>query len=156
LLIRLMEKNDRNRLVEVVTSAGNFNGDEMDVAMELIDEFLEDPQGSGYVIQVLQEEEDLHGYVCYGPVPLTETTYDLYWIAVRSDSQGKGYGQALIRAAEDDVQKRGGRLLLIETSSVDSYQPTIRFYKHAGYELIGRIADFYRAGDDKLTFAKRL
>jgi len=155
-LVRLMEKNDRNRLMEVVASAGNFNSDEMNIAMELIDEFLEDPKGSGYIVQVLQEEEELHGYVCYGPVPLTETTYDLYWIAVRSACRGKGYGQALIRAAEDDVQKRGGKLLLIETSSLESYQPATRFYKHAGYELIGRITDFYRQGDDKLTFAKRL
>ena len=156
MLVRLMEKNDRNRLMEVVASAGNFNSDEMNIAMELIDEFLEDPKGSGYIVQVLQEEEELHGYVCYGPVPLTETTYDLYWIAVRSACRGKGYGQALIRAAEDDVQKRGGKLLLIETSSLESYQPATRFYKHAGYELIGRITDFYRQGDDKLTFAKRL
>ncbi len=43
-----------------------------------------------------------------------------------------------------------------ETSSQETYAPTIRFYKRAGYELIARIRNFYRIGDDKLVFVKRI
>ena len=47
-------------------------------------------------------------------------------------------------------------MLLIETSSQETYGVTIQFYERTGYELAGRVADYYRAGDDKLIFAKRL
>lgn len=88
--------------------------------------------------------------------PLTDGTYDLYWIAVDPQTQGSGYGRALLRFAEDDVLQRGGRLLLIETSSQESYGATIRFYEKSGYPLVARIKGFYRPGDDKLIFAKEL
>jgi len=54
------------------------------------------------------------------------------------------------------VVKRGGRMLLIETSSQESYVPTVRFYERTGYQLAARIRNFYRIGDDKLIFSKDL
>ena len=47
-------------------------------------------------------------------------------------------------------------MLLIETSSKRSYEPTIRFYLGAGYHEISRIKDFYRIEDDKVVFCKQL
>jgi ribosomal protein S18 acetylase RimI-like enzyme len=57
---------------------------------------------------------------------------------------------------EHEVIKQGGRMLLIETSSQESYGATIRFYERNGYQLAARIKDFYRIGDDKLVFSKVL
>jgi len=62
----------------------------------------------------------------------------------------------LLTFAEADILRRGGRLVLIETSSQDANQSTIRFYERAGYDLAARIRNFYRAGDDKLVFAREL
>jgi hypothetical protein len=47
-------------------------------------------------------------------------------------------------------------MLLIETSSKESYAPTIRFYQRSGYDEISRIKDFYRIEDDKVVFCKKL
>jgi ribosomal protein S18 acetylase RimI-like enzyme len=99
---------------------------------------------------------EVSGYECHGPVPLTEGTFDLYWIVVDPRAQKRGFGRLLLRAAEEDVIGRGGRLLLIETSSQESYTPTINFYKRNGYHLEARIHNFYRLGDDKLVFVKAL
>jgi ribosomal protein S18 acetylase RimI-like enzyme len=52
--------------------------------------------------------------------------------------------------------KRGGRMLLIETSSQETYGATIRFYERNGYQLMARIKNYYRIGDDKLVFSKEL
>jgi ribosomal protein S18 acetylase RimI-like enzyme len=57
---------------------------------------------------------------------------------------------------ESDIRSRGGRMLLIETSSRDEYDATIAFYKRTNYELAARIKNFYRVGDDKLVFSKDL
>ena len=61
-----------------------------------------------------------------------------------------------MKFAEEEIVRRGGRMLLIETSSQESYGPTIRFYERAGYALVARIPEYYRPGDDKLIFMKRL
>jgi ribosomal protein S18 acetylase RimI-like enzyme len=57
---------------------------------------------------------------------------------------------------EDRVREENGRLLVLETSSKESYGKTIQFYQRLGYEEASRIPDFYDVGDDKLTFVKRL
>jgi ribosomal protein S18 acetylase RimI-like enzyme len=155
--IRPLVALDREAVRHIVEATGNFSDAEVATALELVDEWLHEGEASGYITRVIDEpERGVRGYVCYGPAPLTDGTYDLYWIAVDPAAQGRGYGQQLLGHAESDVRQRGGRLLLIETSSQATYSATIHFYKRAGYELAARIQDYYRPGDDKLVFAKRL
>jgi ribosomal protein S18 acetylase RimI-like enzyme len=157
--IRPIEPRDRFRIEEIVVSSRRFNRDEIATALELVDEALEKGEESGYIIRVLEvgkEHLSVQGYVCYGPTPLTQGAYDLYWIVVDPASQGKGFGSHLLEYIERDVLSRGGRMILIETSSQESYGATIRFYKKAGYKLVARIKNFYRVGDDKLVFSKEL
>ncbi|MCB9570314.1 MAG: N-acetyltransferase, partial [Myxococcales bacterium] len=44
----------------------------------------------------------------------------------------------------------------VETSSQDEYTAATRFYRRQGFEERGRIPDFYRIGEDLLTFVKRV
>lgn len=83
------------------------------------------------------------------------STFDLYWIAVDPAEQGRGLGRRLFTAREGEVRMRRGRLLLIETASQAAYAATVRFCEHPGSDLVARI-DYYRLGDDKLVFVKRL
>jgi ribosomal protein S18 acetylase RimI-like enzyme len=50
----------------------------------------------------------------------------------------------------------GGKIVRIETSSTELYGSAQRFYDRAGYLLSSRIADFYKDGDDLLTFIRRV
>jgi len=154
--IRPIQPADRDRLLAIVTAVGNFTPTEVETAMEVIDEGLAGSGRGDYYLNVLEEGGRVVGYECHGPTPLTDGTYDLYWIAVDPASQKGGRGRALLTHAEDDVRRRGGRLLLIETSSQESYNATKLFYERSGYPLVARIPDFYRRGDDKLIYAKYL
>jgi len=157
--IRPIERPDRSRIEAIIISSGKFTEEERKTALELVDEALEKGEECGYIIRVLEvgkEQSVVQGYVCYGPTPLTQGVYDLYWIVTDPTVQGKGFGQRLMEYVERDIVKRGGRMLLIETSSQETYAPTIRFYKKAGYEIVARIKNFYRIGDDKLVFLKEL
>jgi len=157
--IRPLVPGDRSRIQDIVTAAGNFSDQEIATAMELVDEALQKGEESGYIIVVAETPEgtgEIGGYACYGPTPLTEGVYDLYWIAVDPKTQGRGIGRLLVEYVEKDIRSRGGRMLLIETSSRDEYQPTISFYQRTNYELAARIKNFYRVGDDKLIFSKEL
>ena len=152
-IVRLLRPGDRAPLEKLLRASPNFTADEVETALEVIDEALAgDPD---YIVTVLETPSgDVAGYECHGPTPLTQGTFDLYWIAVDPSSHKRGYGHKLLIAAEEDVERRGGRLLLIETSSQSSYAATIHFYKRNGYRLEAKIADFYKPGDDKLVFAK--
>jgi len=126
------------------------------VAEELIDSYLEDPSSSGYHILVAEVDSTVTGYICYGPTPLTEGTWDIYWIAVAREKQGQGIGSALMKSAEKEIGRAKGRLAIIETSSTPAYEKTRNFHLSQGYEVICRIPDFYVPGDDKLILQKRL
>jgi ribosomal protein S18 acetylase RimI-like enzyme len=157
--LRTINPDDRSRIHEIVTAAGNFSDQEIATAMELVDEAIQRGEESGYAIVVAEISETsptVAGYACYGPTPLTEGVFDLYWIAVHPKAQGYGIGRKLIGFVEEDIRSRGGRMLLIETSSRQDYDSTIEFYRRTHYELAARIKNFYRIGDDKLIFSKEL
>jgi GNAT superfamily N-acetyltransferase len=126
------------------------------VAEELVDSYLDDPSGSGYHILVAEADSTVAGYICYGSTPLTETTWDVYWMAVAQEKQGHGIGSALLKSAEKEIMKAQGRLVIIETSSTPLYEKTRRFHLGEGYEIVCRMPDFYAPGDDKLIMHKRL
>src|SRR5678815_1120947 len=84
-VIRPLRAADRNGVFRILENAGNFTLDEVRIALELIDEWLETGEESGYLTYVMESTDDgagVLGYVCFGPTPLTESTYDLYWICL--------------------------------------------------------------------------
>jgi ribosomal protein S18 acetylase RimI-like enzyme len=159
-IIRPLVAADRSGVFRILENAGNFTPAEVGIALELIDEWLELGEHSGYLTYVLEardpEKSEVLGYVCFGPTPLTESTFDLYWIAVDKSKHRGGVGKRLLKFTEEEVVRRGGKMLLIETSSQETYGGTIQFYEKTGYELVGKIPEYYKPGDDKLIFAKRL
>lgn len=158
--IRPLVAADRSGVFRILESAGNFTPEEVATALELIDEWLELGEHSGYLTYVLEARDEgsseVLGYVCFGPTPLTESTYDLYWIAVDKSKHRGGVGKRLMRFAEEEIVRRGGKMLLVETSSQETYGGTIQFYEKTGYQLVGDIKEYYKPGDDKLIFAKKL
>jgi ribosomal protein S18 acetylase RimI-like enzyme len=155
--IRPLQSADRPAVAEIVYAVGNFKPLEIDCALELVDIYLNNKDQNDYRVVVAEDEHGkVLGYTCWGPVPLTTGTFDLYWIATHPDAHGLGFGRALMLFVEERVREEKGRLLVLETSSKESYGNTVRFYFRLGYEEASRIRDFYDVGDDKLTFVKRL
>jgi ribosomal protein S18 acetylase RimI-like enzyme len=152
-----VRRTDVSAIEEIVSSTGFFNPAEIAVAVELAEERLSKGVASGYFF-LFAEDETGHvlGYACYGPVPATETTFDLYWIAVLADRQRGGLGRQLLTRTEAAITAAGGLDVYIETSSRALYRPTQSFYAKAGYRLAAEFPDFYAAGDGKLVFVKRL
>ena len=159
-VVRPLVRADREGVCSILEGAGNFTAEEVTIALELIDEWLELGEHSGYLTYVLDSQgeqgSEVLGYVCFGPTPLTESTYDLYWIAVDKSKHRGGVGKRLLKFAEEEIARRGGRMMLVETSSQEAYGGTIQFYEKTGYELVGKIKEYYKPGDDKLIFVKKL
>jgi ribosomal protein S18 acetylase RimI-like enzyme len=153
--IRPIEAGDRSELAALLSRIENFAEDERLVALELIDDAIEKP-ASGYECIVAIEGGKVAGYLCYGLTPMTDWTYDLYWVATDARVRGKGLGKALLIRFEEIVKSRNGKIVRIETSSHETYGATLEFYLKLGYAEIARIRDFYRANDDLITLTKRL
>jgi ribosomal protein S18 acetylase RimI-like enzyme len=127
------------------------------VALELIDGALASPGGE---YRVLVAEGDrpgqLAGYLCYGPTPMTESTWDLYWIATNPECRGRGVARALTLRMEDELRTLGARRIRVETSQQESYGAAHAFYQKLEYPVVARLADFYKTGDDLLIMLKQL
>jgi ribosomal protein S18 acetylase RimI-like enzyme len=155
--IRPLARRDQARLHSMLIEARVFTREEIEVAMELIGIVLEDPNQEDYRIDCMANDEDQAvGYVCYGPVPMTQGTFDLYWIVVDPRCQGQGVGSRLLHFLEELVRERKGRMILIDTSSIPQYEKAQKFYFRHGFQEVARVPDYYHPGNDRITFCKRL
>jgi ribosomal protein S18 acetylase RimI-like enzyme len=151
-----MQPRDKTAVTTILHATPEFLSHEVVIAEELIDCYLSKGKLSGYFIEVAEDAEQVTGYVCWGDTPLTEGTWDIFWIAVDRTLQGKGIGVALMATAEKAIYEAGGRLSVVETSGKPDYNKTRHFYTAHGYKEEARIKDFYTVGDDKVIMVKRL
>jgi ribosomal protein S18 acetylase RimI-like enzyme len=118
---------------------------------------LSPPEGNTYEALLLVDDRDRPvAYACFGQTPMTDATYDLYWMITEAALRGRGLGGRLLAALEESLRARAVRTLRIETSSLEGQGGARRFYERSGYSVVGLIPDFYRPGDDLVTLAKRL
>lgn len=155
LILRDLRTGDRSALERILLASAAFSAEEVAVALELID-LGEEPVADGYRFVVAERGGAVAGYACYGLVPLSDGCYDLYWIAVDPGLHGRGIGRRLMAAVEERLVRQGARWLLIETAGKPEYEATRAFYAKVCYQEVARIPDFYRLGDDKIVYGKRL
>jgi len=155
--IRLLQREDKEPIENLLRATDVFSKEEIDVAIELIQICLEDEHQKDYeIFSYVDDEQRVAGYVCIGPTPSTQGTYDLYWIAVSPALHGTGVGSELLRFTEEHIKAKGGRLLIAETSSTPKYEKTRAFYERKGFERRACIKDYYRTGDDLVIYGKYL
>ena len=147
---------DHPHVQQIVSSTGFFSPAEVAIAVELVEEYLQRGERSGYCFLFAQQAGWTVGYACYGPIPCTLHSFDLYWIAVDRQSQRQGLGHRLMAEVESLVRRAGGSQLYIDTSGRAQYAPTRAFYASCGFQCAAVLKDFYAEGDDKLIYSKRL
>lgn len=153
-MIRRIKQGDSEKLEALLKRIPNFNSQEIDVAMELINIAETNPVQEDYNIYVWEKDGKVFGYHCTGKRPLTDAVYDLYWIVADPEATEKGIGKKLLEHAEEFVKQSKGRWLLAETSSKHSYTRTRNFYLRNKYSIVAEINDFYSIGDNLVVFGK--
>jgi GNAT superfamily N-acetyltransferase len=155
--IRKLEKQDLPEIIKLVRETGVFKESEIQVAQELLEIAVENPDQKDYIIySYVTENGTIAGYYCCGPTPMTMSTFDLYWIAVHPGQQGKGIGYELLRHCEDLIRSSSGSLIMVETSSLPKYDATRKFYLRNRYIEAAHVRDYYAPGDDLVVYSKHI
>ena len=155
-MIRPVTPADTPTLLSLTEGTGVFKAHEIQALQEVLDEYHQANHLFGHVAVVDERARQIVGYAYYAPASMTDRSWYLYWIAVTKQTQARGVGSGLLTHAEDDIRRKNGRVLFIETSSLPHYDPTRRFYLKHGYEVMGVLRDYYADGDDMVVFRKRL
>jgi len=145
---------DKALVDSIIRSTGFFREDEIAVAVELVEERLCKGAESGYEFIFAELNGKTIGYSCFGLIPCTLHSFDLYWIAIHKEYMGWGIGKLLIKETETDIRELGGQGIYVETSSRELYTPTRVFYEKNGYSQKATFENFYDNGDHKVVYVK--
>ena len=151
--IRLATQQDADAVHRISRETGLSDTDEDDASgLEPMDD-----QHTWIVLE--SDTGEIIGGAYFGPESHSDRVWNLYFLAVTTHHQGGGTGSALVRWVEANLRQRGddvAKLLLIETSGVESFEPTRGFYRNQGYTEEARIREYYGPGDDKIVYWKLL
>lgn len=142
--------------LRLAQNTGFFRSAEIDILKEVILDYQKAPN-KDYVFFEEKEGGRVSGFIIFGRVPLTDFSWDIYWIAVDKDLQGKGVGRKLLERTEQFILATDKKAVLrIETSGKTQYGSTRDFYKRTGFFEAGAIPDFYAEGDGLLNYYKAI
>jgi ribosomal protein S18 acetylase RimI-like enzyme len=148
--------DDIEHVRQIILSSGFFYDFEVPVAVELVEEGVFEGDESGYFFIFAEVEGKTVAYSCYGHIAGTDAGFDLFWIATHDDLRGSGIGKLVLEETHRKAKEMGARYIIAETSSIEKYLPTRLFYEKNGYTKDAFIADYYKPGDGKVIYVKRL
>ena len=99
------EKRDIQSVRDIVVSTGFFYDHEVEIAVELVVERLNLGEVTDYYFVFAEVDGVTAAYSCFGPITMSQTSYDLYWIATHNDFRGKGIGKKLLEETFNQARK---------------------------------------------------
>jgi len=151
--------DDTAVLIGLANDTGIFQPGEVEALFgSVLDDIHAGRQAAGHQAHVCLEGSSgsILGWVYFGPSANADGVWDLWWIGVTPTRQCEGVGSHLLRFVEDRVRSSAGRLLVVETSSLPTFESVRHFYRKHQFTECGTIPDFYAAGDGKVIFAKQI
>jgi ribosomal protein S18 acetylase RimI-like enzyme len=156
IIVREMKKEDRKHILDIIKKIKIFNDEDQRIAIELVEEVVDGPNKEEYYVQCAVKGNKILGYICYGPASLCVGTYEVYYIAVDPDNFRGGIGKLLMVKMEEALKEKKARLILLETSSSEEYNGTRNFYLKLGYKEAAKIKDYFKEGEDRVIYEKKL
>lgn len=152
-----VQLEDKPRIAEILRSTGFFYDFEINTALEIADVTVaEGSEKSGYYWLKASDDDNILAFANYGKNSFSVHSWELYWIAVHAEARNKKLGSSMLKAIEENIISKGGKILWIETSGRPLYVSTEAFYLRNGYQLAASLKDFYAPGDPKQIYFKVL
>jgi ribosomal protein S18 acetylase RimI-like enzyme len=87
------------------------------------------------------KDNELVGYATLKPFFPGYKHCEMYWLAVRKESQGQGIGSDLVKFVEGYARDQGFRRIFVYTGK--NMNLTRRFYEKNGYDLVNEFPKYY-------------
>jgi ribosomal protein S18 acetylase RimI-like enzyme len=155
-MIRPAILSDKPEMMSLFRALNLFDTSELEFMSELVDNFCNETLGEGHYLVVNTDDNTLTSAAYYAPESFGKNVYNLYFIGVIPSQQGKGTGSLMLKYVENHLKELEQRLLLVETSGLPSFEKTRQFYLKNNYEKEATIREYYKEGDDKIIFRKKL
>jgi ribosomal protein S18 acetylase RimI-like enzyme len=155
-VIRPTILSDKPELLALTERTGFFLPLDLEALDEVLTDYHAENEALGHRCVTYEKDGRIAGFAYYAPAAMTVGTWHLWWIVVSKDIQARGIGGELLRHAEEGARAEKGRLMMVPTSGLPSYELTRRFYLKNGYEVAGILKDYYADGHDMYLFRKRL
>jgi len=150
--IRKIIKSDTPAIKHVLNSIELFPPEMLE---DMMADYLSNTNTTDIWFTATEDDEPVSvGYCAHEQ--LTEGTYNLYAIGVRQDMHGKGIGQQMMHFIEDELKQAGHHVLIVETSSDATFERTRNFYLQLGYRQEAVLHDFWKLGEHKVIYWKKL
>jgi ribosomal protein S18 acetylase RimI-like enzyme len=142
--------------IDIAALTGSFDAHEIEVLKEILLDCCNSANQDYILIEEISQEQ-MAGFVIIGRTPLTEFSWDIYWVVVDKKFQRQGIGKALMSKVYQYIKSKGPRAVLrVETAGRKDYDYVRFFYQAQGFDESGRIKDFYSSGDDLVIFSRQI
>ena len=152
-----MNKQIRQEYLDIAISTGIFTQEEVKTLSEVLDDCHNDKPGDYYLLFEEKVDDKRIGFIVVDRVAITAYAWDIFWLVVHKDFQGKGYGKKLLERVEKHVlEEKEKAIIRVETSTKMEYTHARNLYVKKGYIESGRVANFYSKGDDLIIYSKEI
>lgn len=149
-----MSESEKSRYIEIARNVGVFTAAEIDIIIEILN-VHEKSNGKEYIVFNYKDGDSIIGFIIFGRTPLTEFSWDIYWLIVNNDQQRKGIGRKLVKECEDFILRNENKAILrVETSTKKEFAHARNLYIKQNFKEAGRIPNFYREADDLIVYYK--
>src|SRR5947209_4828068 len=146
MMIRPTIPEDTPTLLRLTEGTGLFLPIDLEALDEVLKEYHQDPAAHGHRCVSYVLDGVVIGFAYYAPAPMADRTWHLWWIVVGKNIQARGVGSQLLKHAEDGARAENGRLMIVETSGLPTYELTRKFYLKHRYDQAAVLQDFYADG----------
>lgn len=152
----LVRSDDLPFIVKIAEDIGTFTEQEIECLRVDLSTFIKENSDREAIDHafVLRVGNEIAGLRFYGPLPMTDRSWMLFWILIAPKFHGKGYGRVLLERTEKQVRKFSGRLLLIETADSQAFTAARSLYNRCHFEMTACIPQFYDNIQGKCIFTK--
>jgi ribosomal protein S18 acetylase RimI-like enzyme len=150
--IRPVISKDIDDLKIVIDSSELFPSEYLD---EMIADYFNNSESQEIWFTYVDKNKPVAIGYCV-PEKLTDGTYNLLAIGVDRSNQRTGIASEMMIYIEHYLKNKNARILIVETSSDDAQTGARNFYQKIGYTREAVIRDFWKEGEDKIVYWKKL
>lgn len=151
-----MNVDEKDACLKIARDVSVFKPQEVEALKDIFEEYLKHPD-EDYVVLLEKNSESVLGLIIFSRASITEFAWDIYWLVVAKETQGKGIGKRLIKRMEEFIlQKEAQAILRVETSTKHEFAHARNLYAKCGFNEVGRIPHFYTHHDDLIIYYKQI